>query len=57
MYQIALCDDEGAIWAHIGCVLDEHPCRKDFAVTEFFSGEALLDSFRSGQIFSTDFRY
>lgn len=51
MYQIAVCDDEKAIRAHIGRVLDAHSCRKGFAITEFSSGEALLDSLRAGQIF------
>lgn len=51
MYQIAVCDDEKAIRAQIIRVLDAHPQRNMFSITEFESGEALLDSLRAGQSF------
>lgn len=51
MYQIAVCDDEEAIRAQIARVLSAHPQSGEFVVTEFASGEALLDSLQSGQTF------
>lgn len=51
MYQIAVCDDEEAIRAQIVRVLDTHPRREAFCVTEFASGEALLAALRAGQVF------
>lgn len=51
MYQIAVCDDDEMIRAHIARVLAAHPCWKDFSVVEFPSGEKLLDSLRTGQTF------
>ena len=51
MYQIAVCDDEEAIRAQIVRVLAAHPRRGEFVVSEFSSGEALLDSLRAGQTF------
>ena len=51
MYQIAVCDDEEAIRTQLLRVLDAHPQRGEFGVTEFSSGEALLASLRSGKSF------
>ena len=51
MYQIAVCDDEEAIRSQIIRVLAAHPRRDDFTVTEFTSGEALLDRLHSGQTY------
>ena len=51
MYQIAVCDDEEIIRAQIARVLAAHPNREEFVLSEFASGEALLDSLRAGQMF------
>lgn len=51
MYRIAICDDEAAIREQVIRILDAHPSREKFTLSEFSSGEALLDSLRSGRTY------
>ena len=51
MYQIAVCDDEEAIRAQIVRALSTHPRQGEFVVSEFSSGENLLDNLRAGKTF------
>lgn len=51
VYQIAVCDDEAAVRAQVVRVLASHPRREEYTVTEFSSGEELLDCLRAGQTY------